>query len=136
MNKIVSKYLSLIVLLLLSGAINMYANTSVDADYSLVNIQETNASFSNKQSSNLHFSIQHNKDIELFFDYTEAEETENEESITSSTINSLQSYISAFSHAQQLNNLSSKLQKEVNSFNYIVCQPSTKLHIRLEVFII
>ncbi|MFD2542976.1 hypothetical protein ACFSSB_11660 [Lacinutrix gracilariae] len=136
MNKIVTKYLSLIVLLFLSGAINMYANTSVDADYSLVNIQETNASFVNKQSNNLHFSIQHNEDIELFFDYTEAEETENEESITSSTINSLQSYISAFSHAQQLNNLSSKLQKEVNSFKHTVCQPSTKLHIRLEVFII
>lgn len=136
MNKIVTKYLSLITLLLLTAVTNAYAHTAIDVDYTLVDNHDIKASIDIHLNNTSHFSIQQNEAIELFFDYTEAEEVENEDAVSRTTINSFSSYISSLFHAQLLSDLSSKLQKEVNSFTYKVCQPATKLHVKLEVFII
>lgn len=133
MNKLVTRYLSLIALLLLTGLTNANAETAIDADYGS---HENKASLDTNLGAISHFTIQQNETIEWFFDYTEAEEAENEEAVSNTTINSFSSYISKLFHAQLLSDLSSKLQKEVNSFTYVVCQPSTKLHVRLSVFII
>ena len=136
MNKIVTKYLSLITLLLLTGVTSVHAYTAIDADYTLGSSHDTKTSVDTHSSNTSHFSIQQNETAEWLLDYTESEEAENEESVSSTTINTFSSYISTFFHAQLLSDLSSKLQQEVNSFTYKVCQTSTKLHVRLEVFII
>ncbi|SFI58217.1 hypothetical protein [Olleya namhaensis] len=136
MNKIVTKYLSLLALLLLTGLTNAHADTAIDADYALAGNHENKASVDANLGTISNFTIQQNETAEWFFDYTEAEEAENEETVSSTTINSFSSYILKLFHTQLLSDLSSKLQKEANSFTYIVCQPSTKLHVRLEVFII
>ena len=135
MNKTVTKYLSLITLLLLTVVTNAHAYTAIDADYTLDDSHDSKTSIDSHLNNTSHFSIQQNETVELFFDYTEAEETENEESV-STTIKTFSSYILTFSEAQLLSDLSSKLQKEVNSFTHTFCQPSTKLHVRLSVFII
>ena len=136
MKNTFSKYLTLTVVLLLAGLTNTYANTTIengDYYYSSNDNSEVSAHLNTNNSSL--FSFQKNEDTQLLFDYTEAEEVENEESV-STTIKTFSSYISTFSEAQLLSDLSSKLQKEVNSFTYTFCQPSTKLHVRLSVFII
>jgi len=140
MKQIISKYLTLIILLLFSGVINVFANSTLDNNFTLISTSKSETtnpvSIDDISSQSAHFSILNNQDNQLIFDYTESEEAENEESVTNTTINSFGSYIAAFLNAQLLSDLSSQLQAEANQYKQTFCQPSTKLHIRLEVFII
>ncbi|MBD3863023.1 MAG: hypothetical protein ACI9NI_000540 [Olleya marilimosa] len=140
MKQIISKYLTLIILLLFSGVINVFANSTLDNNFTLISTSKSETtnpvSIDDISSQSAHFSIFNNQDNQLIFDYTESEEAENEESVTNTTINSFGSYIAAFLNAQLLSDLSSQLQAEANHYKQTFCQPSTKLHIRLEVFII
>lgn len=140
MKKSITKYLSLIILFLFVGVTNVFANTSADANYASINVHKYEASnlasANNYLSHASYISIRNNENVELIFDYNESEESENEESSSSTTIVSFSSYLSNFFNAQLLSDLSAKLQKEANYYKPQLCQSSTRLHIRISVFII
>ncbi|WP_299383183.1 hypothetical protein [uncultured Lacinutrix sp.] len=140
MKKITTKYLSLIVLFLFVGATNVFANTSVDTNNPQNNglkFEASNHASSKKYLSHgSHITIDNNEEIQLIFDFTEIEDTENEESVSNATIIPFSSYISTFFNAQLLSDLSAQLQEEATHYKPQLCQPSTKLHVRLSVFII
>ncbi|WP_055436452.1 hypothetical protein [Lacinutrix algicola] len=140
MKKITTKYLSLIVLFLFVGATNVFANTSADTNNSqnnLLKIEASNhASTKNYLSHGSQITIHNNEEIQLIFDFTEIEDTENEESVSNTTIVPFSSYISVFLNAQLLSDLSAQLQEEATHYKPKLCQPTTKLHVRLSVFII
>ncbi|WP_072400487.1 hypothetical protein [Flaviramulus basaltis] len=135
MTKIFKKYLSLIVILFLTGASNLYANSIAEHcdDYFLNTSQ---ISINENLETPSYNPIQQQEENKLFFDIVEIENTENEESISKNNIIPFGSYIAAFFEAQIFNVLSFQLQKNSlrkrNGFN----QYSTRLHLRLEVFII
>ena len=135
MTKVFKKYLSLIGFLFLTGITNLYANTIAEygGNYFLNTGQ---ISINENLETPSYNPIQQKEENKLFFDIVEIENTENEESISENNIIPFGSYITAFFDAQIFNVLSFQLQKDTLRKRNVFCQFSTRLHLRLEVFII
>lgn len=135
MTKIFKKYLSLIALLFLTGVTNLYANSIAEhCDKYFLNTNQI--SIDENLETPSYNPIQQKDENKLFFNIVEIENTENEESISENNIIPFGSYIAAFFDIQIFNVLSFQLQKDILRKRNEFYQPSTRLHLRLEVFLI
>lgn len=139
MNKALTKYLSITVLLLLISVTSVFANSLVNSNLYLINVKTPETSqttFVKSSTDTFYFTIAQNKEAELFFDYTEIEESENEESTSTVVTKSLYNYLKTYLTTHSLRGLSYLLDKETKKHKPQPCQTNTKTHIRLQVFII
>lgn len=130
MSKNFIKYLSILSVVILTGISGLNANSLAnnEGECSLTQ-DETSQKVSLKP-------IQQNDHNNLLFDVVESQEVENEESASKTTIFSFQHFLSEFYNIPAFEGLSIQSHKDLNCYKNYFDKSSTKLHVRLQVFII
>lgn len=130
MSKKIIKFFSILSAVILIGISGLNANSlSNNESKCSLNQAETSHKFSLKP-------IQQNDHNNLLFDVTESQEVENEESASKTTIFSFQDFLAEFYNIPSFEGLSIQSHKDLNCYNNYFDKSSTKLHVRLQVFII
>ena len=130
MSKNFIKYLSILSVVILTGISALNANSlSNNEDKCSLTQAETSKKVSLKP-------IQQKDHNNLLFDVTESKEAENEESTSKTTIFSFQHFLAEFYNITTFDGLSSQSHKDLNFYKNYFDKSSTKLHVRLQVFII
>jgi hypothetical protein len=132
MSKIFNKYLSFLGILLFTSGMNLHANTVVEDIQANSNLTSVNTELSNFTFN----SSKHKSETKFLFETTEIQEIENEE--YSGEDNSLVfvAHSSSFLNAKVFNKLSFLSQTFLYHYKNYFDKSTTKLHVRLQVFII
>ncbi|MFI0429638.1 hypothetical protein [Mariniflexile sp. HMF6888] len=141
MNKVFNKYLLFFGIALITCAISLNANSIIEGNY-LNFIEEigatTNIASIDTHSNSFSFnSSRQENERKFLFETTEIQEIENEEVPGEDNLLSFHSYSTTFLNAQLFNELSFQLHKGgSHSYKNYFDKSTTKLHVRLQVFII
>lgn len=130
MSKNFIKYLSILSVVILTGISGLNANSIANNEGKC---SLTQAETSQKVSLK---PIQQNDHNNLLFDVAESQEVENEESASKTTIFSFQHFLAEFYNIPAFEGLSIQSHKDLNCYKNYFDKSSTKLHVRLQVFII
>ena len=140
MGKILNKYLLFFGITLIVGVIDLNANSAIQ-DYSSSFIQEIKTAI-NQEPNNIYLestslsSSKQKKEREVFFEITEIQEIKKEESLGKSDFLSFGSCPTNFLTLQLGNNSSFYQQRGLKYDKNFFDRSATKLHVRLQVFII
>ncbi|MDB2462997.1 hypothetical protein N9W61_02715 [Algibacter sp.] len=130
MSKTIFKYLSVFALLFFSGFSNLHANSVEHLNTHVCSIAP-NSAFNHSTIK----PVEHRNATDLVFEITEVDEIENEESASKdhqlSFKNFLADFLSLLSYDETLQS-----QKAFHYYKNYQDKSSTKLHVRLQVFII
>ena len=130
MSKSIIKYLSILSIAILSGISMLYANTLADGgDFCSFHKTEINNHVAFKP-------IQQSDDKNLVFEIAETQEIENEESISETNLYDLQSFLSQLLKVSLDEALCFLPKTNPYYYKNYHDKSSTKLHVRLQVFII
>ncbi|MDD7886072.1 hypothetical protein [Flavivirga sp. 57AJ16] len=130
MSKNIFKYLFIINIVILSGISGLYAN-------SLANNSDICSVHQTEINNNVTFRpLQQNNDKNLIFEIAETQEIENEEPVSKSHHDSFQSFLAERYYISALNDLLLQNHKYLYPYKNYHDKSSTKLHVRLQVFII
>lgn len=130
MSKNFIKYLSILSVVILTGISGLNANSLANNESKCsLNQAETSHKVSLKP-------IQQNDHNNFLFDVAESQEVENEESASKTTIFSFQHFLAEFYNISAFEGLSTQSHKDLNGYKNYFDKSSTKLHVRLQVFII
>ena len=143
MSKILSKYLFLLSILLLSGFANLYASSSIKDCFFAQNnkdLEHTAYASSDRKINITSFnsSIIRNEN-KLFLELVNSEDIEEDSEddvITNNKFPPIGSSETAIFYAQLSDNLSCKLQEHIYRFKYYHSYTSIRLHAKFQVFII
>ena len=131
MNKAYLKYISLLSIVILSGISCLFANAIQNGEdvctTQMANVYSGEAFIAPLEQSD-------NKS--LVFEVTETQEIENEENVNRNSAFSIQNYLSAFFISFTKGEFSPCVNKGFNNYRNYCLKSSTKLHVRLQVFII
>jgi hypothetical protein len=140
MSKFLKIYLSFLSLLLLAGSAAFFSYVSLDASLYLSTSPEFEIANQHAVGANFNhaicFPVKQEGDTKLVFDFAEIQDIENEESPTKETLISFDSFETASNNALLFHDLSKELEKNIQRNNTYVNPSKTKLHVRLQVFII
>lgn len=138
-----NKYLYLGVVLLLNAFANIQANdltshieeNTIAYTYEAFQNSSDKATYHNTTNT-LYNPSQKDKKHRLVFDSAESDEVKNEESPSSKQSQDTHHQNTAFINAQVFKSFSKELQKNIQRYRSIVLKPTTRLHLRFQVFII
>lgn len=140
MNKIFNKYLLFFGIALTTWTISLNANSVIED--SCLNVIEKIGADTNIASVGIHsnsFSFNASRqenEKKFLFEVTEIQEIENEELSDDDNFLSFNPYSTSFLNAQLFNELSFQLHKVSYLYKNYFDKSTTKLHVRLQVFII
>ena len=138
-----NKNLYLVLVLLLNAFANIQANdlisnideNTIAYNYEALQNSSKNATYQNTTKTS-YSPIQKDSDDRLLFDLIESDEVENEELSSSKQSLDTDDHNTAFINAQVFEIFSKELQKNIRRYPSVVNEPSTRLHLRFQVFII
>ena len=140
MTQKISKYLSFLSLVLITGLASIYSYSldNIDAGFNNRQSQESSSilfSYTNSNTSYYHSAQQDNNKNQVFY-LAEILDVESKETAGKITPLPLANYFATFTNTQVFNGLSFLLQENSNRYKNYLLQPSTKTHIRHQVFLI
>ena len=130
MSKSIFKYLSVLSIIVLCGISMLYAN-SIESHNNACSIQQIEI------SNNASFKpLQQNDDKNIIFEVAEIQEIESEESVSKTNTYGLHGFFAKLYSISFFKEVPSQSNKDLYYYKNYHDKSSTKLHVRLQVFII
>ncbi|WP_111308911.1 hypothetical protein [Confluentibacter sediminis] len=132
MSKIFNNYLLFLGILLLTSGINLHANSIIEGMGATTNTPSVDTHL----NSITYNASRKKSESKFLFEITETQEIENEESSGGHDLLPFTYCYLSYLNAQLFNELSFKLHNVIQRYKNYFDKSTTKLHVRLQVFII